>query len=94
MREESLCYTKRTCKKYCKNSKGNKFIKLEGEKARRASRSLSNFTKIAKVTIYISIYIYIFLLFKILSKKYRRNSKNNKFNKMLDLERKKTKEQP
>ena len=80
---------KRLSNKYGKNSKNNKFHKilhLEREKVKEKGFEMSaNFGKIAKVTRIFLPYV------KRLSNKYGKNSKNNKFHKILPLEREKVK---
>ena len=80
---------KRLSNKYCKNSKNNKFHKilhLEREKVKKGFSKSANFAKMAKVTrILISCYV------ERLSNKYSKNSKNDKFRKILYLEREKVK---
>ena len=55
MREESFCDTKRTCNKYYKNSKGNKFIKFRKRKGKKGVKKLVKFRKNRKGN---NIYIY------------------------------------
>ena len=78
---------KRLSNKYGKNSKNNKsdkILRLEREKVKKGFSKSANFVKFAKVTrILISCYV------KRLSNKYGKNSKNNKFHKILYLEREK-----
>ena len=77
------CYVKALSNKYGKNSKNNKchkILHLEREKVKKGFEMSANFAKIPKVT-------RIFLpKVKRLSNKYGKNSKNNKFNKILHLE--------
>ena len=80
---------KRLREKYGKNSKNNKFHKilhLEREKVKKGFKMSANFVKNRKSNKNFSSYV------KRLSNKYGKNSKNNKFNRILQLERGKGKE--
>ena len=79
---------KRLSNKYGKNSKNNKFHKilhLEREKVKKGYKMSANFVKNRKSNKNFSSYV------KRLSNKYGKNSKNNKFNEILHLEREKVK---
>ena len=80
---------KRLSNKYGKNSKNNKFNKilhLEREKVKNGFvKSVYKFRKNRKSNKTFPCYV------KRLSTKYGKNSKNNKFNKILHLEREKVK---
>ena len=82
------CYVKRLSNKYGKNSKNNKFHKilhLEREKVKKGFKMSANFVKNRKSNKNFSSYV------KRLSNKYGKNSKNNKFHKILHLETEKVK---
>ena len=79
---------KRLSNKYGKNCKNNKFHKilhLEREKVEKGIEMSGNFRKNRKSNNNFSSYV------KILSNKYGKNSKNNKFHKILHLKRGKVK---
>ena len=71
--------------KYCRNSENTKFNKIidsEREKAKKGLEKSTNFAKNAKVT-----KVSLFNL-KRVGNKYRKNSNNNKFNKILTYKEK------